>query len=305
MKRIALVTVPALLAALSLAVHAFPLILQPGIGVQPWVPTPSQRIRIVMFDTMSGLQAGDPGRVTNVSATVLPYGQIGITATFEPTGTFSQDVVTFSVDVGPLPAGRYVASYRGSSVGFFVKPEGLSTAVEYFNAALGHYFVTDHADEIAKLDAGVIRGWQRTGESFPVLPADAIPSTGLPVCRLYGLPEAGLDSHFFSASGLECADVQQRWPTMWILETPAAFGAVVTDYSPPGGGLPTLGADNACPSTGQPLYRLYNNRPDANHRYTVSKQTRDAMVQLGWVAEGAYSTAVDGRFAMCVPLPGT
>src|SRR4051812_39957773 len=132
MKRIALVTVAVLLTALGVAAVAFPLILQPGIGVQPWVPTPTQRVRIVMFDTMSGLQgAGDPGRVTAVSAAVRAYGQIDITATFEPTGAFSTGVTTFFVDVGPLPAGRYVASYRGSSLMFFVKPEGLGTAVEF------------------------------------------------------------------------------------------------------------------------------------------------------------------------------
>jgi hypothetical protein len=50
---------------------------------------------------------------------------------------------------------------------------------------------------------------------------------------------------------------------------------------------------------------MYNNRPDANHRYTTSKQTRDAMVRLGWIAEGPYDNANDGRFAMCVPLPGS
>jgi hypothetical protein len=243
---------------------------------------------------MSGQAPGDPGRVTSVTANVLPYDQIAIYATFEPTGDYGGNLAGFSVDVGPLPAGRYVASYRGSSVVFFVKVDGLSTAVEFFNATLGHYFVTDNADEIAKLDRGAPNGWQRTGETFPVIPNDAIGSSVVPVCRFYGLPDAGLDSHFFSSSDAECADVQRLWPTQWLLETPAAFGAVAGDFM----------SGSGCPLNGQPLYRLYDDRPDAN-RYTTSKQTRDAMVALGWIAEGAFNNATDGRFAMCVPLAGS
>jgi len=305
MKRFALWTAFASIAA-AVPASAFPLIFQAAIGVRPWVPTPSQRVHIIMLDMMSGQVFGDPGRVTSISATVHSYNQIDITATFEPTGTFGTSPTAFSVDVGPLPEGRYVASYRGSSIVFFVRAGGLGTAVEFYNAALGHYFVTADTNEIARLDDGEIHGWQRTGESFPVIPGDAIPWTGLPVCRFYGLPSAGLDSHFFSASQDECADVRLLWPTQWLLETPSAFGAVMTDYAPTGGGMATLGASaTACPSGGQPLYRLYNNRPDANHRYTVSKPTRDAMVQLGWIAEGAYNSEADGRFAMCVPQPGS
>jgi len=34
------------------------------------------------------------------------------------------------------------------------------------------------------------------------------------------------------------------------------------------------------------MYRVYNNRPDANHGYTTSLQTRNDMVALGWIVEG-------------------
>ena len=78
-------------------------------------------------------------------------------------------------------------------------------AVEYYNQALDHYFVTASTDEIAKLDAGVFVGWQRTGLNFDVFDP-ATPHTGAsPVCRFYGSPAAGLDSHFYSASPAECA----------------------------------------------------------------------------------------------------
>ena len=79
-------------------------------------------------------------------------------------------------------------------------------AIEYYNQALDHYFVTALADEIAKLDAGVFVGWQRTRLSFKVFDP-ATPAAGAsPVCRFYGTPAAGLDSHFYSASAPECAD---------------------------------------------------------------------------------------------------
>ena len=42
-------------------------------------------------------------------------------------------------------------------------------AIEYYHAGFDHYFVTDIADEITKLDNGTFVGWTRTGESFNVL----------------------------------------------------------------------------------------------------------------------------------------
>jgi hypothetical protein len=58
--------------------------------------------------------------------------------------------------------------------------------------------------------------------------------------------------------------------------------------------LPTAGA---CPSGSTPIYRLFDNRADVNHRYTTDRGVRDAMVAKGWIAEG------DGpdRVVMCAP----
>jgi len=53
----------------------------------------------------------------------------------------------------------------------------------------------------------------------------------------------------------------------------------------------------ACPFGTQAFYRLYNNWPDVNHRYTTSLAIRDAMVQKGWIPEGYGPNAV----AFCVP----
>jgi hypothetical protein len=206
----------------------------------------------------------------------------------------------FIIRLGRLDVGRYVVDYldgfmegNETYLEFEVTQTGLATVVEYFNASLGHYFITADAGEIARLDGGTMPGWTRTGESFHGLPPDALPSDALRVCRYYGLPEAGLDSHFYSEDAAECEAVARRWPNQWIFETDAAFGVESTwsfyDYF--------------CEDYHQPLYRLYNNRPDANHRYTVSPAIRDAMIAQGWILEARWFSGYPGAFTSCVPLP--
>ena len=160
-------------------------------------------------------------------------------------------------------------------------------AVEFYNAHLDHYFVSADADEIAALDSGVLSGWTRTGESWNVFarPAGALPR-GTPVCRFYGRPEAGLDSHFYSGSTTECAAVATRFGAAWLLESMDVFGAQLPDVT-----------SGACPLFTSPVYRLYNNRADANHRFTTSLAVRQDMIARGWIAEGYGPDAV----ALCAP----
>ena len=35
-----------------------------------------------------------------------------------------------------------------------------------------------------------------------------------------------------------------------------------------------------------PIYRVFSNRPDANHRYLTDKALRKQMAAKGWLAEG-------------------
>lgn len=208
--------------------------------------------------------------------------------------------------LGPLDVGRYRAVYRdGTGAGatpqaeleFEVTATGLATVVEYYNSTLDRYFITADAAEIAALDGGTISGWSRTGESFHVLPADALPSDAHPVCRYYGRPQAGLDTHFYSDDPAECEAVARNWPDRWILESDRAFGIE--------------GAwrwyDYFCEDTHRPLYRLYNDRPQVNHRYTVNMQVRDQMLALGWVLEARYAAgyAYAGAYTTCVPIAPT
>ena len=81
--------------------------------------------------------------------------------------------------------------------------------VEYYNAALDHYFMTLLDVEVAALDGGVFSGWARTSLSFKAWPLAADATS--PVCRFY-MPPARGDSHFYSASPGECDDVRGRFP---------------------------------------------------------------------------------------------
>jgi len=162
---------------------------------------------------------------------------------------------------------------------------GTTLAVEYVNQALGHYFLTTNPAEKSLLETGYFTGWMRTGRSFWVLPGGSGAGSS-PVCRFYGRPEAGLDSHFFSASPDECAAVRHRYPLAWELESNDVFNVYLPD--------PVTGA---CPSGSKVVFRLYNGKPDANHRYTTLLDVRDSMIAAGWIAEG-YGP---NRVAMCAP----
>ena len=161
------------------------------------------------------------------------------------------------------------------------------TAVEFHRASVDHYFLSSDPAEIAALDAGVFAGWARTGLAFGVQPpGDRAGERRSPVCRFYGRPEAGLDSHFYSASPAECQAVIDRYGADWQLESSEVFVVALPDP-----------ATGACPSDTIPVYRVFNGRRDANHRYLTSIALRDAMVASGWIAEGYGPGAV----AMCSP----
>jgi len=121
--------------------------------------------------------------------------------------------------------------------------------------------------------------FQRTGLYFYAYLSPIIaPPGSRPVCRFYA---AGLiNSHFFTASASECAFVLTHWPGTWFLETPASFYIQVPDVK------------GNCPDGTLPVYRFFNNRNDANHRYTVDLSVRRAMLNRAWVPEGLGTNAV-------------
>ncbi|MEO8755470.1 MAG: hypothetical protein ABI624_22640, partial [Casimicrobiaceae bacterium] len=152
---------------------------------------------------------------------------------------------------------------------------------EFYHAGRDHYFSALPPD-LAALDSGTVPGWVRTGQVFN---AYAKPGgNAAPVCRFYIPPAAG-DSHFYSASAQECADIAAHHRS-FVLESPSAMYV----------GLPDP-ATGACPQGAAPVYRLFDQRADINHRYTTDPATRTAMVAAGWIAEG-YGP---DRVIMCSP----
>ncbi len=98
-------------------------------------------------------------------------------------------------------------NFAGKAVSFPALPV---TSVEYYNAGLDHYFISNLQPDIDALDTGRIAGWARTGQSFRVFPSQASGGAGVnPVCRFY-IPPAHGNSHFFSASPAECNSIQQK-----------------------------------------------------------------------------------------------
>jgi hypothetical protein len=166
---------------------------------------------------------------------------------------------------------------------------GTALAIEYFDAFLGHYFITTLASEQAALDAGAIAGWKRTGAWFTAYaPGQGAADGARAVCRYYGRPEAGLDTHFHSASASECAAVAQRFPDAWILESAELFDVALPDQ-----------ASGECVPGHLPVYRLWNGGASSNHRYTTDASTRRSMIAAGWIAEGYGGSGI----AMCSAAP--
>jgi hypothetical protein len=165
------------------------------------------------------------------------------------------------------------------------------SAVEYYDAELDHYFVTALPVEIAALDGGQFPGWIRTGLSFNVYAAGSAVPGSSPVCRFYGSPAAGLDSHFYSASPVECQEVQQRFPGAWLLESLDVFEVFLPNTT-----------TGQCPDGSIPIYRAWNGRADSNHRYTTDLGVMQAMLAKGYIAEGYGPSPVPT--AMCSPTSG-
>ncbi len=175
-------------------------------------------------------------------------------------------------------AGNRTMSLTGTGIAAF----DIVDVIEYYHAGLDHYFITPLPAEITVLDAGQFGGWSRTHESFKAWSTPHIETR--PVCRYYMPPDVG-NSHFFSASPTECAVAPVLFPS-FVLESLELMHEALPDL-----------ASGTCPANMTPIYRVWNKRPDSNHRYLTSRAMRDAMVARGYVAEGYGPDAV----VMCGP----
>jgi len=186
-------------------------------------------------------------------------------------------------DVLALPDGGILAVGRSGNYGLLLRlvgdaipaPGASAPVVEFYNTILDHYFTTAGPGEIVSVDTGGAGpGWQRTGYGFRAhLPEHGIPPGTLPVCRFYGTPGTGPNSHFYTIAPAECALVKSD--PGWTYE-----GIAFHARAPSGAG---------CATGERPVLRAYNNRfaqNDSNHRYLTDAAEYARMLGLGWVGEG-------------------
>jgi uncharacterized protein (TIGR01370 family) len=216
-----------------------------------------------------------------VNTVVYRAPAAGYTITPQPDGSVT--VASATTAEGPDVL-RNVRHLQFADTRVAIAPGGFGSpvqVVEFYNAGLDHYFVTWIPEEIAALDSGTaIKGWARTGKSFAAYTAPRLGTS--PVCRFYIPPSAG-DSHFYGRGTAECEATKARNPG-FVLEESAFMHL----------GLPTAGN---CPSDTRPVHRVFTNRRDANHRYTIESGVREEMVARGWLAEGDGPDLV----VMCAP----
>lgn len=204
-------------------------------------------------------------------------GSIGVTADGHlPAGSPAIDrgqtlaQVTEDIDRQPRSGLYDIGADEAGGTGL----PALSTAWEFYNSILAHYFITASAAEAQSIDQGAAGpGWSRTGQSFSVYPLGSALAVASPVCRFYGTPNGGSGSHFYTASEAECEWVKAD--PSWFYEG-LAFRAA----------LPSAGS---CANGGAPVYRLYNGHwreNDSNHRYTIDTGIYAQMQAQGWAGEG-------------------
>ena len=165
----------------------------------------------------------------------------------------------------------------------FANAGGEAGVLEYYNTTLNHYFLATGPD-IDFIDTGRAGpGWIRTGESFkawPQMPSDTLVAAA-PVCRFYGAPAGGPNSHFFSSTAADCA-LLKRPGSGWFYEGDFWY-------------IRPVPASGRCPDGYLGVHRLYNNRywpfNDSNHRFTTSDSTYAEMVRKGWIGEGTVMCA--------------
>ena len=170
--------------------------------------------------------------------------------------------------------------------------------VEFYNVALGHYFITASARDVRLIEDGAAgAGWVKTGRTFQAWSdASLAPAGATPVCRFYS---PGANSHFFTAKPSECEVLKAQEaaerattanPKGWTFE-----GTGFAIEVPQGG---------QCPAGTEAIQRFYNHGFEsgegANHRYVDDAGAVELMKQSGWNAEGTAFRA--GACWRVVPL---
>lgn len=148
---------------------------------------------------------------------------------------------------------------------------------DFFNPDLNHYFRTAGIGEPYVVLSGQVGRWMDKGDYFFAWKDSS--EGAVPVCRFYGTPGIGPNSHFYTASPSECEIVKND--PGWTYEGIAFY------IKRP--------VNKICPQDTTPIHRYYNNRHmynDANHRYTTHVYDRNSMILAGWTYEGVVMCAL-------------
>ncbi len=155
---------------------------------------------------------------------------------------------------------------------------------ELYNKSINHYFRTQNLEEATFLST-VLTGdarWDLTGDEFKAWAANQDDGSAQPVCRFYGDPKIGPNSHFYLVGRDNCVAFEAQESKIpkgtqrWNLES--------TEFSV---NVPTPAG---CPASAPvAIYRIYNNgfaRGDSHHRYTTQPAEIARLTALGWTSEG-------------------
>jgi hypothetical protein len=217
------------------------------------------------FSTLSSGDASD----CEVGSAIAPGSSCRMNFFFRPQASGARRA-QLVIDA-PQLAGLVTVALGGNGA----TPVPTVDVVEFHDAQDGQYFLTADAAEIAFIDGGGLgAAWSRTGMRFAAWPRDEMRAPGaLPVCRFFGVPGVGPNSHFYTADAAECALVTAN--PHWIAEG-VAFRAL----------LPTGGA---CPTGDTTIQRLWIAGADptaSRHRYVADASLIAPMLAADWVLEG-------------------
>ena len=165
----------------------------------------------------------------------------------------------------------------------------LARVTEFHNTVLDHYFITaDEGEKGFVRNGGAGAGWVETGQSFAAWSPSVTRESAF-VCRFYGDPVKGPNSHFYSASTDECRSLlglQLRQPDSEPKWNSEGYSFKVS--------LPNDA--HRCSDGLLPVYRAYNDGfargADSNHRFVLDKSLLTPLLAQGWKDEGV---------AFCVP----
>ncbi len=175
------------------------------------------------------------------------------------------------------------------------------TVVEYYQRALDAYFITGRSNEQALLDA-LPGEFSRTGMQFTATTAMGdVAAPQVRICRFYvNTTTPFASSHFYGREGVDCEVIRAQNLPGFAYEgfDFAVAQPIATGVTGPSG--------QCAESTPLPVYRSFRAATatrTANHRYSTSSSTYDALNAAGWSPEQVVFCVAASKDAAVVPSP--